>query len=77
VTDLVREEEWASLMRAGMAGDAIAYRQFLRSVTPHLRAVAHACQRSFGAGDGHATATPQSSRSVSFQACLARHLHRL
>jgi RNA polymerase sigma factor (sigma-70 family) len=52
VTDLVREEEWASLMRAGMAGDAIAYRQFLRSVTPHLRAVTHACQRSFGAGEG-------------------------
>jgi DNA-directed RNA polymerase specialized sigma24 family protein len=52
VTDLIREEEWASLMRAALAGDAIAYRQFLLSVTSHLRAIAHFYQRSLGAGEG-------------------------
>jgi RNA polymerase sigma factor (sigma-70 family) len=50
VTDLVREEEWANLLRAGMAGDAIAYRRFLQSVTPHLRAVALSYERRFHAG---------------------------
>lgn len=39
-------------MRAGMAGNAIAYRQFLLSVTPHLRAVAHSYRRSFRTGEG-------------------------
>ena len=35
-----REDEWADALRAGLAGDAIAYRRFLQSVTPFLRAVA-------------------------------------
>jgi RNA polymerase sigma factor (sigma-70 family) len=51
VTELSREEEWADLMRAGMAGDAVAYRRFLLLVTPHLRAVARSRQRSFEASE--------------------------
>ena len=52
MTELSREEEWADLMRAGMAGDAVAYRRFLLLVTPHLRAVARSRQRSFQASEG-------------------------
>jgi RNA polymerase sigma factor (sigma-70 family) len=41
-----REEVWTDLMRAALTGDAIAYRQFLLSVTPYLRALARRrCQR--------------------------------
>jgi RNA polymerase sigma factor (sigma-70 family) len=35
-----REEEWAGLLRAALAGDEQAYRRFLVTVTPHLRAMA-------------------------------------
>jgi RNA polymerase sigma-70 factor (ECF subfamily) len=31
------EEEWAVLMRAGMAGDETAYRTFLKAITPSIR----------------------------------------
>ncbi len=34
------EQGWAALMRAGNAGDSIAYEQLLRELTPVLRAVA-------------------------------------
>jgi len=35
-----REIEWASLMRAAMAGDSRAYHRLLASLTPYLRAIA-------------------------------------
>lgn len=35
-----REEEWAALLRAALAGDEQAYRRFLATVAPHLRAMA-------------------------------------
>ena len=69
VTDLSRDEEWAVLMRAGMAGDAISYRRFLILVTPHLRAVARAHQRSFHAPEG-------DIEDVVQEALLAVHLKR-
>lgn len=34
------EEEWAVLMRAAMAGDEVAYRRFLKVITPSVRAAA-------------------------------------
>lgn len=37
-----RESEWATWMRAGIAGDGVAYRRFLTAVTPHIRSVARA-----------------------------------
>jgi RNA polymerase sigma factor (sigma-70 family) len=46
-----REEEWTILMRAAMAGDAHAYRQFLLLVTPHLRSMARSHQRRFNVSD--------------------------
>lgn len=46
-----REEEWTILMRAAIAGDAHAYRQFLLLVTPDLRAMARSHQRSFRVSD--------------------------
>lgn len=36
----MREQEWASLMRAALDGDEQAYRRFLTDVTPHLRSMA-------------------------------------
>lgn len=42
------ENDWAVWMLAAMAGDASAYRQFLVSVAPHLRAVARSRCRSLG-----------------------------
>lgn len=35
-----REVEWATLLRAALGGDEQAYRRFLVTVTPHLRAMA-------------------------------------
>src|SRR5215467_12557856 len=69
VTDLSREEEWADLMRAGIAGDSSAYRRFLLSVTPHLRAVARARQRSVHVSDGDVEDVVQ-------EVLLAVHLKR-
>lgn len=41
-----REEVWTDLMHAALTGDAVAYRQFLLSVTPYLRALARRrCER--------------------------------
>jgi RNA polymerase sigma factor (sigma-70 family) len=34
------EKEWATLMRAGIGGDAVAYRQFFVLLTPYLRGLA-------------------------------------
>ncbi|MCJ8141865.1 sigma-70 family RNA polymerase sigma factor [Ancylobacter sp. A5.8] len=44
-----RESEWAADMRAALAGDADAYRHFLQSVTPHLRAMARSNCAKYGA----------------------------
>lgn len=52
-----------------MAGDAGAYRQFLVSVTPHMRAVARARCRSLGAPEGEAEDIVQ-------EVLLAIHLKR-
>ena len=35
-----REQEWATWLRAAIAGDGGAYRRFLLAVTPFLRAMA-------------------------------------
>jgi RNA polymerase sigma factor (sigma-70 family) len=51
VTAPAQEEGWAALMRAAMAGDAVAYRRFLLSVTPYLRATTQARLRDFHAVD--------------------------
>jgi RNA polymerase sigma factor (sigma-70 family) len=41
-----REEVWTDLMHAALTGDAVAYRQFLLTVTPYLRALARRrCER--------------------------------
>ncbi|NEW89503.1 hypothetical protein DU475_19850, partial [Rhodopseudomonas sp. WA056] len=46
-----RDDEWTALMRSANAGDSIAYRRLLESVTPVLRA---------GARRGLARAGPDS-----------------
>ncbi|NVO16851.1 MAG: sigma-70 family RNA polymerase sigma factor [Rhodoplanes sp.] len=43
------DQQWATWMKAALAGDALAYRSFLAAVTPTLRSmVRHDCQ-GFGA----------------------------
>lgn len=54
MTTASQEKDWASWMQAAMAGDANAYRRFLMSVTPHVRAVVRSRCRSVGAPDGEA-----------------------
>ena len=46
---MTTEDEWATWMRAAMAGDAVAYRSFLEAVTPHLRAMVGKYAFQFGA----------------------------
>jgi RNA polymerase sigma factor (sigma-70 family) len=64
-----READWTAWMRAAMSGDAGAYRQFLVSVTPHLRAMARYRCRVTGASEGDAEDIVQ-------EALLAIHLKR-
>jgi RNA polymerase sigma factor (sigma-70 family) len=52
MTTSSQENDWAVWMRAAMTGDAGAYRQFLVSVAPHVRAVARSRCRSLGAPEG-------------------------
>ena len=52
MTTSSQENDWAVWMRAAMTGDANAYRQFLASLTPHVRAVARSRCRSLGASEG-------------------------
>jgi RNA polymerase sigma-70 factor (ECF subfamily) len=54
MTTSSREKDWAAWMRAAMAGDADAYRKFLLSVAPHIRAVARSHGRSLGLLEGEA-----------------------
>jgi RNA polymerase sigma factor (sigma-70 family) len=69
MTTSSRENDWAVWMRAGMAGDAGAYRQFLVSVTPHVRTVARSRCRSLGVPEGEAEDVVQ-------EVLLAIHLKR-
>jgi RNA polymerase sigma factor (sigma-70 family) len=64
-----REEDWATWMRAAMGGNTGAYRQFLMSVTLHLRAVTCSRCRSLGAPEGEAEDVVQ-------EVLLAIHLKR-
>jgi RNA polymerase sigma factor (sigma-70 family) len=54
MTRSAQENNWAAWMRAAMAGNSDAYRQFLVSVAPHIRAVARSRCRSLGAPEGEA-----------------------
>jgi RNA polymerase sigma-70 factor (ECF subfamily) len=49
-----RENDWTAWMRAAMSGDAGAYRQFLASVAPYIRAAARSRCRTMGVPDGDA-----------------------
>jgi RNA polymerase sigma factor (sigma-70 family) len=49
MTASAREADWAMWMRAAIAGDAEAYRRFLASIAPHVRAVACSRGRTLGA----------------------------
>jgi RNA polymerase sigma factor (sigma-70 family) len=69
VKKLSREEEWEALMRAAISGDADAYRRFLQSVTPHLRAIARRrCER--------AGVTASDAEDLVQEVLLAIHLKR-
>jgi len=52
MTTSSQENDWAVWMRAAMTGDVGAYRKLLLSLTPHVRAVARARCRRFGAPQG-------------------------
>ena len=54
MTTSSQENDWAVWMRAAMTGDAGAYRQFLVSVAPHVRAVARSRCRRLGAPESEA-----------------------
>lgn len=56
-------------MKAALAGDADAYRRFLQSITPHLRALARRSCARFGASTSDAEDAVQ-------EALLAIHLKR-
>lgn len=43
-----RETEWARWLRAAALGDEEAYRRFLTSIAPHIRAVVHARRGMLG-----------------------------
>jgi len=64
-----RESEWAAWMRAALDGDARAYRLFLESVTPYVRAVARSQCRSLRATESEAEDAVQ-------EVLLAIHLKR-
>jgi RNA polymerase sigma-70 factor (ECF subfamily) len=68
VTD-TRETAWATAMRAGLAGDARAYRELLEDITPHLRALVRRNLARAGAGNADAEDVVQ-------EVLLAIHLKR-
>jgi RNA polymerase sigma factor (sigma-70 family) len=49
-----RDADWVTWMQAAMAGDAAAYRQFLVSAAPHVRAIVRSRCRSLGAPESEA-----------------------
>jgi RNA polymerase sigma-70 factor (ECF subfamily) len=65
----LREEEWATWLRAAIAGDGVAYQRFLQAVTPFLRAMARKRCESFGAAASEAEDVVQ-------EVLLAIHLKR-
>ena len=64
-----REEEWAALMRAAIAGDEVAYRGLLQSLAPALRA---ATRRGFA----QLSAPQNDVEDVVQETLLAIHLKR-
>jgi RNA polymerase sigma factor (sigma-70 family) len=69
VTGRVREADWTAWMRAAISGNSDAYRRFLLSVTPYLRAITrHRC-RITGVSEGDAEDIVQ-------EVLLAIHLKR-
>ncbi|MGV3550310.1 sigma-70 family RNA polymerase sigma factor [Rhizobium sp.] len=64
-----REEEWAGLLRAALGGDEQAYRRFLVTVTPHLRAMAARRCAQYGV-------SPAEAEDVLQEVLLAVHLKR-
>lgn len=64
-----RDTEWTAWMLGALAGDDVAYRRFLLSVTPFIRAVARRHCRHLSAADGEAEDIVQ-------EALLAIHLKR-
>jgi DNA-directed RNA polymerase specialized sigma24 family protein len=64
-----RDTEWTAWMLRALAGDAVAYRRFLLSVTPFIRAVVRKHCRHLSAVDGEAEDIVQD-------ALLAIHLKR-
>jgi DNA-directed RNA polymerase specialized sigma24 family protein len=64
-----RDTDWTAWMLGALAGDGVAYRRFLLSVTPFIRAVARRHSRHLTAADGEAEDIVQ-------EALLAIHLKR-
>lgn len=64
-----KEEEWAVLMRAAMAGDEAAYRTFLKAITPAVRAAARRNLARYGLADSDGEDVVQDT-------LLAIHLKR-
>jgi RNA polymerase sigma factor (sigma-70 family) len=69
VNGWAREGEWTAWMRAAISGDAGAYRRFLVSVTPHLRAMARHRSRVAGAPE-------RDVEDIVQEVLLAIHLKR-
>ncbi|MFE0753893.1 sigma-70 family RNA polymerase sigma factor [Inquilinus sp. NPDC058860] len=69
MSDPLREDQWATWMRAAIAGDAGAYRLFLQAVTPHLRAMARRRGALFGG-------SADDAEDVVQEVLLAIHLKR-
>lgn len=68
MTAASKDAEWTELMRAALAGDAGAYRQFLLAATPYIRAAARKRCAAYAA-DGEAEDVVQ-------EVLLAIHLKR-
>src|ERR1700744_2428442 len=54
MTTTSREADWTMWMRAALAGDTGAYRKFLHSVAPYIRAVARSRGRRLGMPESEA-----------------------
>jgi len=68
MTAASKETDWTELMRAALAGDADAYRQFLLAVTPYIRAAARKHCGTHAADD--------EAEDVVQEVLLAIHLKR-
>src|ERR1700743_3326333 len=54
MTTASREADWTMWLGAALAGDSGAYRKFLHSVAPHIRAVARSRCRRLGVQESEA-----------------------